>query len=354
MRILVAPLDWGLGHATRCLPVIAALQALGASPVLGCAGPAGVLLRSECPELPFIDLPAYAIRYPQGSMVLSIASQMPRFLWSMRREQLLLRELVRRHELSGVISDNRYGLFGENTPSVLLTHQLWPRIPHSLISPPIQAILGRWIRRFDACWVPDILEAPGLAGVLSHPARHPNTAYLGPVSRFKAMPALSGTRDILCLLSGPEPQRSRLEELLLPQLEATGKEVLVVRGLPHRKTIDRKGKLEIHAHMRAAELNRAMAESRLILGRPGYSTIMDLKQVGGRAIFIPTPGQTEQEYLAERLHRHNICYSAPQHGFDLEAALRAEPGFSGFQPEAGGAGIKRLVNVVDSWLREIS
>ncbi len=354
MRILLAPLDWGLGHATRCMPLIDPLQEQGAEVILGCAGRAGALLRREYPDLPYVDLPAYRIRYGNPSLVMSMAAQLPRMLVTLRREHLVLGELVRRHHIHGVISDNRYGLYHRKVSTVLITHQLHPRIPVPLVDPIVQAVLGHWIRRYDACWIPDHAGDDSLAGALAHPPRHPQTTFLGPLSRFEAVGAGPSFRyDILCLLSGPEPQRSYLERILRPQLIDSGLRGLMVLGKPESDVSERQGNLEVRSHLLAGPLQRAMRESRLVLCRPGYSTLMDLQALGKRAVLIPTPGQTEQEYLARRLHVRGTCYSQAQAGFSLSTALSAAADFAGFSPPGPGSR-DQLGAVLGGWLKEVA
>jgi UDP-N-acetylglucosamine:LPS N-acetylglucosamine transferase len=124
------------------------------------------------------------------------------------------------------------------------------------------------------------------------------------------------------LLSGPEPQRSIFEEILLPQLAQFNGKAVLVRGLPAEKNmISAPAHVEIYNHLPSGELNKLISESDFIISRSGYSTIMDLVKLAGKSILVPTPGQTEQEYLAARLSRNKIAFSVEQHNFSLQEAL---------------------------------
>jgi hypothetical protein len=209
-----------------------------------------------------------------------------------------------RHRWDLVISDNRYGFTHPGVPSAILTHQLGVI---SGLGKEADGLLRRflygYIDRFSQCWVPDLPGESNLAGVLSHPGRLPKapTRYLGLLSRFDPHPDPIPT-DLLILLSGPEPQRSLLEAMIIAQLgEGSGK-VTLVRGLPSGGAgLALPRNVEMHHHLPAFELARRIAGARKIICRPGYSTLMDLLRLGKSAVLVPTPGQTEQEYLAYSL-----------------------------------------------------
>ena len=175
-----------------------------------------------------------------------------------------------------------------------------------------------------------------MAGALSHPPLPMPTKYIGMLSRLSVLPTESFSYDLLFLLSGPEPQRSRLERLLLTQARGLDKKIMLVRGKTERKElwINEDG-VEIANYLTSGELNRVLAKSRLIVCRPGYSSLMDLARLGKRVLLIPTPGQTEQEYLAEQLFRQGICHYQPQKELNLHEALTQEPEFEGFSQQNG-------------------
>ncbi|MBN9383133.1 MAG: hypothetical protein J0H74_20420 [Chitinophagaceae bacterium] len=245
-------------------------------------------------------------------------------------EHRWLEEFRQRVGLDAVISDNRYGLWGEGLYSVLITHQLGIRTSlGSRMDRWVQRLHYRLIDRFSTVWVPDLEEGMGLAGVLSHPGRMPSppTRYIGLLSRMAEVPtAMERPIDLLVILSGPEPQRTILERILWQQLGDLRGSVVLVRGLPGGgEALGGLPNVQVHDHLPAGELNKAFLQAKLVLARAGYSTVMDLVRLKKRAILIPTPGQTEQEYLGRYLAHRQIAVCVRQKGFSLaEALLRAD------------------------------
>ncbi len=329
-RILVAPLDWGLGHAARCIPLIRYLSEKNCEVILGGEGRAGELLKKEFPSLEFINMPGYYISYPgNGSMALKMALQVPKILKGIRREHAQLQALVEKESIDGVISDNRFGLWSTKVPCVFITHQLM--VKSAFGERFIHRLNKQYISKFTACWVPDV--AHGLSGDLSNKFPLPaNAKRIGLLSRFERTSVPAEYRnDILVILSGPEPQRSLFEKIILAELEKTDVQALVVQGITEkqeRKKIS--DHIEMVSHLTSAGLEKEIVRSKMIVSRPGYSTVMDLAVLGRKAIFVPTPGQTEQEYLAKELQKKKIACSAAQDAFDLKDALERSQNYSGF------------------------
>ncbi len=351
-RILIAPLDWGLGHATRCIPVIKEVERQGGKPVLAGEGGGLELLKQEFPNTEIVGLKGYRVSYPRrGKMTWKMAMLAPFLLQRIYKEHRSLRRLVRAKNIDGVISDNRYGLWHPFLPSVFMTHQIHIR------SPLLTWLLFRankcFIERYDTCWIPDIKGQSGnLAGELCHSKAIPkNCRFVGPLSRFapaeeeKGTPAYPDTGlgdqrsaildqqpnatsplpeqpSILALLSGPEPQRSMLEQEVLAAFKGHPGPKRLIRGLPEKTEEERSIEgTPCHGHLSSRSLREAIKEADVILSRPGYSTIMDLSTFGKHAIFIPTPGQTEQEYLA-RYHQKTLhCPYFEQGHLDLPKGL---------------------------------
>jgi uncharacterized protein (TIGR00661 family) len=324
--VLVAPLDWGLGHATRCIPLIHTLLKNNCTVLLAGSGAVRSLLSLEFPYLAWLELPGYGIRYAkQGwALRLQIVTQIPQILSAIKKEQKWLERVVQQRRIDAVISDNRYGLHHPDVVSVLITHQL--RIQTGMgnnANDWLQALHYRFIQNFNACWVPDH-EKDGLAGELSHPLQKPliPATYLGPLSRFRYEELQESTRHILILLSGPEPQRTILEQLLQKQVGRYKGKLVWVRGLPQQAdSIALPDNVEVHQHLPAAALEQKIKEANFVISRCGYSTVMDLMVLRKKAIFIPTPGQTEQIYLAQHLMEHNRALCIPQSHFQLLPAL---------------------------------
>ncbi len=352
-RILIAPLDWGLGHATRCIPIIQSLLQQGHLVCIASSGLALPLLQEEFPQLTFFTLPSYKARYARRMpFMLKVFWQIPYFLWVIRQEHKQIEKLVRAHGIDLVIADNRYGCYSQQVKSIFITHQLNLQMPGALrwMQGMVNWMNHYLIRRFDACWVPDFPDHR-LSGILSQ-ARSMPVSFMGVLSRFeKASSQAVSQFDLLVLLSGPEPQRTILEERLLTQLKSYQGKVMLVRGLPgqHPLPTQLPASLQVLNHAPAQALQSIIESSACILARSGYTTVMDLYVLEKRAIFIPTPGQTEQEYLARQLMQQGIAFSMPQDAFDLQEALRQNRQYSGFHhSEAGSPYLEVLLQSIPS------
>jgi predicted glycosyltransferase len=332
-RILVAPLNWGLGHAARCIPLIAALEEMGTQVILASDGSALRLLKAEFPHLPAFQLPSYGIRYRTSNMVLNIARQLPRILWAIRAEQWATRRLVREHGIHGILSDNRYGCFSRRAHSVMLTHQLRLRLSNGLTEWASNRLLQLALAKFDAVWTPDAPGEANLSGELSHGVNvHPDTRYTGILSRMRSS-ARDAEYDVAVVLSGPEPQRTILEQRLLEQAMALPQKFIFVQGKTRsRQHYYAADHIEVVSYLTSADLNDVLVSSEVVVCRSGYSSIMDLAALGKKALLIPTPGQTEQEYLAANFDRQNIFLAQSQEQLDLEKGLRALTGTTGISP----------------------
>ena len=332
-RVLVAPLDWGLGHATRCIPIIYALLEQNCDVFIGAEGAQKELLQEEFPALSCLHLKGYRVRYSRKKnwLPLKLLLQFPKIISSIYIEHRWLKRMVKEYRFDAVISDNRFGLYHSTLPSVFITHQLCIKTGSRFSGRMAQRFNYSFINKFNACWVPDSAGENNLAGELSHPVRLPKipVLYLGPLSRFKKT-CEEKKYDLTVLISGPEPQRSIFEELLLQELEGYKGRCLVARGLPS-KSIDQQinnPAIEIHDHLSTAELNAAIQSSEMVISRSGYTTVMDLALLQQKAILVPTPGQTEQEYLATMLMKKKMFYKAQQEGFSLQDVLKRLTDFS--------------------------
>ena len=326
-RILVAPLDWGLGHATRCIPVIRRLLHYGAVPILGADNGPLAILTAEFPTLEYVRIPGITVRYSEsGNQLWSMAKQFPGMLRSVQQEHALFEVSHGKLKLDAVISDQRSGIRSNALPSVLITHQVFPFTP--LAQSILRKINLRTIARFDRCWIMDEEASPGLAGELSHGAVMPrNSRYIGTQSRMAAMhkgpSESSGTKySIVAVISGPEPQRSLLESILMEHMQRTSGEHLLVRGLPDEKAREQIKNITRIGHMQSADLANAMLNSEMIVSRSGYTTLMDLAALGRSALIIPTPGQGEQIYLGTLHGASDRFIVQQQDSIDLTTALR--------------------------------
>ena len=298
-KILIAPLNWGLGHASRCIPLIDQLLAQNNSVTIAGSGLSLKLLQKEYPQLSYKELNDYGIKYHAVfPLWLSMILQIPKIIFAIQKERNLLNKILEKEHYDLVISDNRYGLHHKNTVCILITHQL--NIIAGIFEGLVNSINHILIKKFNFCWIPDNEnEFKRLAGRLSQkPDKLNNIYYIGPLSRFKKEENNQIKYDVCFMLSGPEPQRSEFEKLIVKWCKKQEKKICIIRGtdIPMKTTL----KNNVTAfHLAEPKLvNQLFNSSNIIVCRSGYSTIMDLHQLYKKAVFIPTPGQTEQEYLA--------------------------------------------------------
>jgi predicted glycosyltransferase len=301
---LVAPLNWGLGHATRCIPLIRQELSKGNEVLIAADGLALELLCSEFPGIATAKLPDIRINYSRFlPFFVNLSFQLPGILKHIGTEHRQLDALVSSYKPDMIISDNRYGLWHPKKKSILITHQVFPIAP-----PPVQFglhwQLKRFMSRFHEVWIPDYPGEINLSGALSHSASMAkNIRFIGPLSRFSrcetpATDSTSRTYELVGVVSGPEPHRSLLLRELTEVFTASEKTSLILGGMPGKDDCKTIGKLTQVAHMDSSSLEKVLCQAGALFVRSGYSTIMDLHALGKSATVIPTPGQTEQEYLA--------------------------------------------------------
>lgn len=343
--VLVAPLNWGLGHATRCIPLIQELLLKGCKVIVASDGASRTLLVEEFSDLIHISSPHTEIRYSKSPRWFGWAmiKLLPRFWLQIKREQRWIRSMVAAYQIEAIISDNRYGMAHPAIPSVLITHQLGIQTGHGKqVDRWIQKVLYRFIGHYRAVWVPDVKEEPSLAGSLSHPVSYPTipVEYVGMLNRFsrsnpKATGSLVKDRPVLVLLSGPEPQRTLLEKLILKQAASFHGLLIIVRGLPTvvnaqtTTNTDQQHLQEVYGiphvrqfdHLGATELQKLLQGVDYIVCRSGYTTLMEMIPLQKKLLLIPTPGQPEQQYLASHSDQQRYAPFWSQDRFSLEDAL---------------------------------
>lgn len=328
-KFLISPLDWGLGHATRCIPIIHELLSRNIEVIIAADGKPLELLKKEFPNLMFEVLPGYDVTYQnKGSFFFKVLGKVPNILKMIHKEHVMLEKLIKKHRIDAVISDNRYGLWTKKVPCVFITHQV--RILSPVLEDLVFFLNLQFINRFDNCWIPDTSSERNLSGKLSHLESLPaHAAFIGPLTRFKGIYPQQKKYDVMAIVSGPEPQRSIFEEKLKIQLLQLNKKALLVLGKPGDVEKTYSDNLTIVSHLNSSEMEEAVAASDVIICRGGYSTIMDLAVYGKKAVFIPTPGQTEQEYLAKRYAGKGWCVYQKQSEINLETALSRVPFMQG-------------------------
>lgn len=322
----MAALNWGLGHATRCIPLIKELQLNGFEPLIASDGQALELLKKEFPHLNHFKLPSYNIQYTRKGSFLKwkMIMDSPRILKAIREEKKITRKIVKNYNIQGIISDNRFGIRSKKLKTnVFITHQL--NVLSGNTSYLSSYLHQQYISKFDQCWVPDVAGENNLSGILGHLKKKPeNVKYIGPLSRLKKRNTPQ-FYDFLVLLSGPEPQRSILESILLKEFETSKATTLFIRGVISEENLNFENpNINIKNYLYGMALQEAINCSKYIISRSGYTSLMDFSKLEKKAFFIPTPGQKEQEYLAERLQKLGIAPYCKQDEFNLGQLRRIE------------------------------
>lgn len=318
-NILIAPLNWGLGHATRCIPIIKALQENDFNPIIASDGTALELLRKEFPYLKTLELPSYQIEYAKNgkNFKWKLLKNLPKMVEAILDEKSIVKKWIKKYEIDGIISDNRLGVFNKKVPSVFITHQL--NVMTGNTTWITSKLHQHVIKKYDACWVPDVKGKLNLTGTLGH-LEHSTLPlhYLGPLSRMHKM-GLPIQYDLMIILSGPEPQRGLLEAHLTEEVKRfTGKVVFIKGIIEAEQKKEQIGNVTYYNFMKTRQLEQTFNESEKVLCRSGYTTIMDLVKLNKKAFFIPTPGQYEQIYLAEKLEKEGLVPYSTQENFKIE------------------------------------
>lgn len=327
--ILVAPLNWGIGHATRCIPIIQDLLDKKHKVIIASDGAALEVLKIEFPELTTEELPSYEITYPKkGNFILHIVKLAPGILKAIKQERKLIKELMVKYQINEIISDNRYGIYHPDIKSVFITHQLHISVPigNKLMS----KVHNRFMKNFDEIWVPDDKGEPNLSGKLSHSKKPTDKVkYIGVLSRFSnpitelKPPNFPFTNDFtFILISGPEPQRSIFENLVYNETHSAKVPVVIVGGDPGSNSKSSSDNCIHYPFLTAPYIKWLIQNSSTLICRSGYSSLMDLMVLKKPAILVSTPGQTEQEYLAEKLGKTKMFTKMNQKEFDLNKAVR--------------------------------
>lgn len=317
-KILVSVLNWGLGHAARTIPIIRELEKRGFSPVLASDGSALLLLQKEFPHLKSYELPSYNIKYSTKGSLLKwkLMLDAPNILQAIKAEKKATAQLIAKENIEGIISDSRFGTRHKGIKSVFITHQL--NVLSGNTTWLSSKIHQNYINRFDQCWIPDSPGKLNLSGILGHPKNlKENLKYIGCISRLEKQ-KVSLKYDYLVLLSGPEPQRTILQNILFRAFRGTTKKVLFVRGVMNDEPFTcLNPSVSIKNYLFGKDLQEAVNSSRIIISRSGYTSLMDLAKLEKKAFLIPTPGQFEQEYLAERLMKMGVAPYCRQEAFKM-------------------------------------
>lgn len=309
--ILFCPLNWGLGHATRCVPLINKAITDGHKVVIATNGAALNYLQNEIQNAQFEQLNGYNMHYARWPFLpLVIALQAPLLFLSLIFERVQTCKIVKQHNVTHIVSDNRYGVHCKKCHNSIITHQLYLPLPKWLkvIQPIVNAIIQLILNKFDSILVPDLAEnEKSLSGKLSHGGKlDSRVKYIGPQSRFVNVTeskSSSFNPDVLVVLSGKNAQNKKLIKSLCKQYKNNEKQLLIVCGTATDYSTNSTRNIHIINYLPTNQLAYLLKHTKTIIVRSGYSTVMDLYtlQRTQGIIWIPLKGQWEQEYLAERL-----------------------------------------------------
>ena len=324
-NVLICPLNWGLGHASRCVPIIRNLLEQGHNTIIAAdKGPLS-FLQKEFPDLEFIKLSGFEPTYSKhNSQIFKLLTSIPNALINFKKEHKEIEKIVDDYKIDIIISDNRFGCWSKKAHSIYITHQLNIQVPKffkwtSLI---VNQLHKSYIKKYDELWIPDIEKGHSLSGILSHPANIKiKTKYIGFLSRFSSeIKDNEKSIDFLAILSGPEPQRTIFEDIILKQAKETNEKIVILRAKPNEENLpdDIPNNVTIFNHVDDENFAELVSKSKKIICRGGYSSLMDLIILNRNAYLVPTPGQTEQEYLAEYLTKEGLFNYCKQKDFLLK------------------------------------
>jgi len=336
--VCISPIDWGLGHATRCITLIQSFQELGYEVYIASEKNQETILKEAIPTATFLNLRGYRIKYAKRGFMLPIVllTQVPKIIYSIINEYRWLKKAQEEFKFDLIISDNRFGFYHKKVPSVFITHQLNVQTPFEWSTRWFQKMLYAWLKKFTACWIPDIKDPNNLSGILSNPPHKPTIPlwYMGCLSRL--MEAANNkaitnnySKVFLGILSGPEPQRTLIEDLLWTSGNKLNIKFVMIAGTPtNKEAYQQNNNATLYPHLAARELAQQIRAAEFIICRGGYTTLMELIPFNKKLILIPTPGQTEQMYLGNLWQEKNWALCFNQENFNLKVALEEASRFN--------------------------
>jgi uncharacterized protein (TIGR00661 family) len=325
-HVLVSPLSWGLGHATRDLPIIRCMLARGHHVTVVATGRALALLRQEVPQCDFVEIKDYPTPYSATRFfVPKFLAMAPVMLAAIERETILVRRLFKRQKFDLILSDNRFRVRSDDVPSFCISHQLRFMTPQSLRFFEFLTEFFNWVylRPFDRIIVPDAPdESQNLSGRMSHQMRWlkpgKQVYYAGILASVSRMDVPEDV-DVFVSISGPEPQRTELERIVMERIaDVKADRIVITLGKPEVKEVRQVGRnITVYGYLDRKGQQEMMNRAKLVVCRSGYTTVMELAELGKKALMIPTPGQTEQEYLGRYYQEHGFFHSVSQYKLDL-------------------------------------
>jgi UDP:flavonoid glycosyltransferase YjiC (YdhE family) len=324
LHVAVAPLNWGLGHATRCIPLIETMMDMGVQVTIIGWGESAALLKKLFPTVHHVNSPGFTITYGRNKVegIIKLARIVVGLNNLIKKEKKWLANWLTKNNIDALISDNRYGLHNSAIPCVFMTHQLAVQTGlGGFVNNLVQKLLYKHINQFSNCWVVDTEKPPGLSGLLGHPNKMPNipSAYLGVLTRFSKLELPIVPNSIAVISSGPEPQRSILLNTLISQAAKLPQYNFTIFGHANVESLPKH--ITVIPNASTAEINRICNQAELLISRSGYTTVMDMMYLGKKCIVVPTPLQQEQQYLGHHLAKNGWVTCVKQDEIDLKTII---------------------------------
>jgi UDP:flavonoid glycosyltransferase YjiC (YdhE family) len=354
---LISPLNWGLGHSTRDIPLIRELLRNGHEVTVATSGNALALLKKECPECNFILYKDYPTPYSSTRFFLpKFVASIPLLLKAMLDERKRLTQILSENKYDVIISDNRMGVYSDKVPSYFITHQLRFSLPDYLKPFEIGTLYVNafFHSRFEGVIVPDISpdgDGRNLSGKLarSNIGVTKKKAYYAGILTSAEKKSVSEDLDFLIIVSGPEPQRTKLEKIILKQVQKLPGEKVVLLGSPQREGHQKLDEhTTVHSYVSNEEKAELMNRAKFLISRSGYTTMMELAELDKKhGLFTPTPGQTEQEYLSRYYAKQGWFLSRSQYKLKFPEDVDAAMKFKGFpKMSKTEENVKRLYEIM--------
>lgn len=323
-KVLFCVLNWGLGHASRSLPLIHSIRQKGHEVRIASDGEALTFLRSELTDIPYYVLPSSKVHYNYRSMYLNMAAAGPHLIHTYRQERYLLQKIKDEYKPDLLFSDNRYGCFHKQVHSIMISHQAQIMSRNSIVRKMSKLLLHKLTKPFNEIWIPDLKGQAGITGPMGNFSTSSRSRYIGWLSTCRqSMEKQKQNGQILILLSGPEPQRKQLEERVISNLPFPPQRFKLIRGTDQRPENSIPPGLEYIDIAKRDQVQKELLDSSMVICRSGYSTVMDLVTVGLPAVYIPTPGQFEQIYLAKRMQHLKAGYFLEQGDISIHSLKHA-------------------------------
>ena len=353
MKVLFGVCSWGLGHATRDLPLIKGIIQAGHEASIVARGRSLNLLKEELGNsCRYLEIPDYSSPYSKKDFsVAKFLSYFPVYMNQVIKEHERIKKLVKREGYERIVSDNRFGIHITEIPSYFISHQLRFLAPGrvKLFEMATEGFNYSFFKNsFSKFLVPDF-KKDSLSGDLSHNLKYfkeRQVDYLGILSDLRKK-EVSQDIDYFISISGPEPQRTIFEHKVLEQAPRLKGRVVVALGAPDAPGEKGNGDLRIFGYLNRREQEDVMNRAKLVITRPGYSTLMELVALEKKALFVPTPGQTEQVYLAKYHSKQGNFYSVDQNSLNLARDVEKAERYQGIKGRAKPEGaVRKFMSIV--------